>query len=373
MHGISSRQEFVTSRFSFVLREPGKAEHIAKCTSDNTFQAPFAVKECSEDSPNFSHILWRCGWYNADVATSLLKEWIGLFNRLKPDIVFLDHAPSAAVAAFLLDIPYLLLGNGFELPPVQGAFPAILHQQKISLRRLEEWDTKVNKCLARACKQVGFANSRLKRFQQIFAPQRALVVGSPILDHYGIRAEINYFEPDTGEQCLHSDLVISTKSNIFVYLNAKVPGLVASLRQLAHYYQLHCYVPGLNQVQVNSLKSLGINISTAPLDMDTVLAQSSLVICHGGANTLRKAVQFELASLLLPSHVEQAMMAFRLKSLGIAELIGRESIATQLLPAVHNILANKQKYREKIHKLKCSARVNDRLWRKDISDMLTTA
>jgi hypothetical protein len=75
-----------------------------------------------------------------------LKTWILNF--------FIDFAPTAAVAAKLINIPYLFLGNGFEFPPSEFSFPSIQHHQKVARKSLLKWHNKIQKILDVVCKKL---------------------------------------------------------------------------------------------------------------------------------------------------------------------------------------------------------------------------
>jgi UDP:flavonoid glycosyltransferase YjiC (YdhE family) len=71
----------------------------------------------------YSDILRANGWGDRTTLAGLTEAWINLFGMFRPDIVLADYSPTATFAAHLRHLPYLLVGNGFELPPATAPFP----------------------------------------------------------------------------------------------------------------------------------------------------------------------------------------------------------------------------------------------------------
>ncbi|WP_158965908.1 hypothetical protein [Paraglaciecola sp. L3A3] len=346
MNSICNRPEFSSTSFSFVLKDTSKSQYISKAYKQNVYVAPCYMKSPSlQISPNFAHIMWRCGWQNDDNAYDLVLAWVQILKRLDPHYVFIDYAPSAAVAAKLLDIPYLFLGNGFEFPPAESPFPSILHNQKVARKDLLHWYNKVNKTLRVVCKKF---SKTIEQFdlKDIFEPQKGLILAHPMLDHY-LNRQIQIFYLPTLTQVnsetknVNNDL-FSNKPYLFVYLNANTPNLVESIRMLSAQFRIEGYIPNLNLAQRNALRFIGVSISDVPVPVSNIIAKSQIVICHCGIGVVSHAIDSAVPMVLLPTQTEQSMLAHTLCKLGVAISIPKAASSHQFVNTVNLAIKNRE-------------------------------
>ena len=62
--------------------------------------------------------IWlRCGFASPPHAAVCVRQWLALFDVIKPAAVLVDASPLALYAALVAGLPAAQLGNGFELPP----------------------------------------------------------------------------------------------------------------------------------------------------------------------------------------------------------------------------------------------------------------
>ncbi len=341
---------------SFALRYPDKARHLVE--SDQTvYQAPFYNLDIKEVSPNFSHILWRSGWHDHDVAKPLVSEWQTLFKQTGADMVFIDHAPTAAMAACLSSIPYFQFGNGFEIPPASIPFPSLLPESKIKNKELKKWDEKLNTVLSKVIgtRRVGNLN-----FQQLFDPDSSLILVHPALDHY--------VRPDSSIQYLPllsnvqgaSDLSINVlfgKKKLFIYLEKDTPDLLNKLRILSQTFTLFGYVSGLELAHIKSLKSNDIHLSDKPVNIVKAMHHCEGVICHGGIGTVTQALMADKRLMVMPRHVEQNLLAYRLEKQALALKLPLASSPDLLLSVARQYLSEEHTVLPSAHLAKSSEKL----------------
>ena len=90
-------------------------------------QTPFSLAD----------ILATLGFSRAETFWPMLKAWIDLLQLVRPDALIGDYAPTALLAARVLDIPAASIGNGFEVPPDQAPLPSLQPWQSVPRGRLE--------------------------------------------------------------------------------------------------------------------------------------------------------------------------------------------------------------------------------------------
>ena len=298
----------------YLVRQPEKFTH-EEGVAASVYQAPYAGIDLNEASPNFSHIVWRSGWHDDEIALQLVQSWMQYFKDIKPDWVFLDHAPTAAVAAHILDLKYYHFGNGFEIPPAETPFPHMLPWQKVKKATLLKWDKEVNSRLQKVIKLLN-RQINLKSFQQLFRRESCLIISEPFLDHYAPRKQGPAYLPLlTGESFSQPEFGMkkSDKPGLFVYLVSDIADIVSHLQALSEFFDVFGFISGLDKAYVGALNARGLNISGKPVCMRSAMAKCELVLCHGGMGTVTQALFHQKALFLMPRHVEQQLNAYKLE------------------------------------------------------------
>lgn len=368
---IANDESLSSCQFSFILRELNKSHVIDKTHRGNLYQAPHVNLPIQGFSPNFSHLLLRCGWQEPQSAIAIISAWINLFESIKPDVVFLDHAPSAGVAAILLGIPHRQLGNGFETPPCADPMPSLQLHLQPDIAKLKQVDQDLNLVLDKVEHEFTGRNQQMIRLQSLFRPEQCLIVGSPLLDHYGNRdSQWRYREILTQANVPEQDLSVlsdNTKPNLFFYLEAGTPGLAELLSLLCTKFTVFGYVTNVSDVtQLDRLEKTGAVIFRGLLNVDQALTVSEAVVCNAGVGLVAQAINVAKPLLVLPMQLEQNMVAFQLHKLRIAWAVGGAKPAQQVAPHLdswirqHNDIATNIKQR-------CSApEYQKKLWHKNL-------
>jgi UDP-N-acetylglucosamine transferase subunit ALG13 len=366
---ICNRPEFVNTEFNFVLKDINKAAYIAKANKRNVYAAPhFTHSPPQYSSPNYAHIMLRCGWQNTKCAYDLVLSWLQTLEKLKPEIVFIDYAPTAAIAAKLLNIPFLFLGNGFEFPPAEYPFPSILPNQKVTHKELINWHNQLQETLDLVCKKIS-KSQRPFNLKDIFQSQHGLIIAHPMLDHYIGRKTKVHFLPILAE--IDSDDIspssFEVKPSIFIYLHADTPNLLESLRVLSKDFNIEGYIPNLPSAQLNALRFIGINISAKPVQVSKIMAKCQLIICHCGIGTVGHAIALAKPLILIPTQIEQSLLAHHLCLLGAAVSIPKTVSSKQFVSTVKAVSDNREVMQNNIQVHRHESWDKSLVWKKDIN------
>lgn len=76
-------------------------------------------------SLNYADVLVRNGYGDANALGALVDQWLRVFDAAQPDLVVLEHAPGALLAARLAHLPRVVIGTGFSVPPLSVPQPTI--------------------------------------------------------------------------------------------------------------------------------------------------------------------------------------------------------------------------------------------------------
>ena len=75
---------------------------------------------------SYADILAQCGFDTPLNLAALVNGWRSLFRVVGADCLLADHAPSAIAAARTSDLPTVVLGTGFEVPPTSTQLRAFV-------------------------------------------------------------------------------------------------------------------------------------------------------------------------------------------------------------------------------------------------------
>lgn len=368
---IANDESLSECQFSFVLRELNKAHVIDKCQQANIYQAPHVDLPLKGFSPNFSHLMIRCGWQDSKSAMAIVCAWINLFETIKPDLVFLDHAPSAGIAAMLLGIPHKQLGNGFETPPWADPMPNLQLHLKADESKMREIDQSLNAVFDQVEQAIAGTSSQALRLQHLFRAEHCLIVGSPLLDHYGNRNEQwRYLDrvanADIAQVDL-SELGSNPKPNLFFYLEAGTPGLGSLLTLLASRFTVFGFVTNVAEdAQLEQLQQTGAIIFKELLNVDQALALSECVVCNAGVGLLAQAISLAKPMLVIPTQLEQNMVAFQLHRMRIAWAVGGREPAQQIALHLDTWIQRHGEISSNISQRCSSEEYQRKFWRKNI-------
>ena len=127
----------------------------------------------------------------------------------------------------------------------------------------------------------------------------------------------SYLAPiSIGETMTKPNWRTDARIRIFAYLKSDKPQVetvIAALSELA--LDVVCFISG-EAHQFKRYTSASLQISETPLNLETTVSQSDLVICHAGMGVITSALYHGCPLLLLPTQPEQVHNTLRTESLG---------------------------------------------------------
>ena len=252
----------------FALKDLSGAETVVGRHGFAVLQAPVWLKT-QDRSPSISYadILHKCGYAHEDGVTGLVRAWLEIYKLVAPDLVVLDHAPTALLAAHIAGLRRALIGTGFGAPPPTRPLPSV-----------QPW---------RLGTGVGFGLGRRRmagrgwgaglRLSQRFL--WAVRLGDP-----------------------------PTRRGTAEYARARPRHLTRT-------------APAPRNRNASFLR--GVDLRQAALHLRQAALQCSVVVCHGGHGTTAAMLLAGKPLLLLPQHVEQALVGTRVAKLGAGLVAGR--------------------------------------------------
>src|SRR5471032_1719050 len=94
------------------VRDIPAAAKVLGPTGISFVQAPFHVKgiPLPNRQSSYADILLAQGWADRSALWGLVQGWLNLFQLYQPDLVVLDHSPTARLATCIARIPTALVG-----------------------------------------------------------------------------------------------------------------------------------------------------------------------------------------------------------------------------------------------------------------------
>lgn len=312
---------------SFCLRDVSRAEAILGREGFRYYQAPIWLPKVVGLPPTLSYadLMLRHGFLEPDALASLVHAWRRLFDALSPDLLVLDFAAASLVASQGLDIPRTLIGTGFFIPPVCDPLPSMRWWEPPQRSMLEKLHQRVHDTANQVLERIG--QPHLDRLSQLFEVEEAFLCTVPELDHYPSRPDVHYWGPlmsiDEGEK--PSWPGPDGRPRVFVYLQPDFPGYEPLLTALGRMpVSALVFAPGLVPAQARKPGSANVHFASRPVCMSSVLAMADLVVTHGSFGTTAAALLSGVPCLLLPSQLEQRILAHRCDDLGVSLSLDRQ-------------------------------------------------
>lgn len=276
--------------------------------------------------------IWlRCGFASPPHAKACIAQWLDLFEGVKPAAILVDASPVALYAAQIAGINSVALGNGFELPPPlpgQSFAPwqddqvaSIAHSERVLASALIGLaaglakDFPAGKGLANGVYRATSVGDVLSLSQQALctwpeldhferAPDVASFVGPIWKDLPGVQTAAWPDKPGAKVLCY---LALTDKRYDFLW----------------HALQNH----GANVLVVSptgidwvceSARGWGVTVCRQPVALAGLLADCDAVIGYGGTGWTSMALLGGKPLMLLPTQLEQGLMAYQLTRRGLA-------------------------------------------------------
>lgn len=300
------------------LKDLFYAERILGGTGLDYLQAPVWQHPPRDlpDPVNYAEMLFHVGYLDASILTALVKAWRNLYKAVRPDLLLVDHAPTALLAARGLGMRTANLGTGFFIPPGTTPMPSIRPWLRLSSERLLSSELRVLKEINQVL--AGLREPPLERLANLLDVDCNFLATYAELDHYGARDGAEYCGPrfllDAGAEPVWP---AGDGPRVFAYLKPQHRDFAAVLSALT---VMPCralvHAPGLSAQERERYTANNIVFSAQPVCMSDVARQSALAICHAGHGSVAALLLAGCPVLLLPMHLEQVLVAKRVVELG---------------------------------------------------------
>ncbi|GAB7128640.1 DUF1205 domain-containing protein [Silvimonas sp. JCM 19000] len=267
---------------------------------------PYDVPALGRDPSTYADVLALNGATDVDLLGGMVRGWRQLYRLVQPDVVVIDHAPTALMASRVAGIRSVQIGTGFAIPP--SLMPAPCYRAWDSdIEARQHTQAAVEHAVASVCEMP---------LSTALQADHTRLLSLPELDHYAtVRPAGALFlggmpQPPAGQAVQwHTD-----KTHILVYLQSGdwlgtvLEGLVNSEAEVI------AVVPGIALAQAAQFPEL--RIYPQPVQLEPLLPRCDLIISHGGHGTALNALRAGVPLLMLPQHMEQLLVTERVAVAG---------------------------------------------------------
>lgn len=318
---IAQRLRAAGHRPVCILRDISRAEEVLGGSSIEYLQAPVWLTQFQglPNDLNFTETLFRFGFLKPEGLTALVRSWRRLWSMLNADLLLLDHAPSACLAARGLGLPRILIGNSFAIPPRLSPLPPFRWWQNNSSERARLIETEQRTVANINASAMRTETPRLAAVHDLFECEEALICGWPELDVYGKRENAEYVGPINNTSMGAPPVwPLPDKKRVFAYIKPQYrhfDALLAAMSQIDAQFLI--FSPGIAEATARKYTKPGMLFSASPFNMQQVVGECDLFVCHAGGTT-DVALAAGIPVLQLPMQMEQTMTSRRSELLGCA-------------------------------------------------------
>lgn len=285
---------------------------------------------------SYADLLMHGGWAAPDALRGVMDAWIRLLADAAPDLLLVDFAPTAMLAARAAGIPMAAIGDGFSLPPLTAPLPPMRPWADIPPNAVASVEGRV---LAVANARLGALKSpELRHLRDLFDGVPRFLCAFPGLDHYAARDDAAYygpiFPPSRGPAPVWPG---DAADRAYVEMEPSHPALPAIASSLAR-LGLPSLIQGnaMPTHQADSLERGGVQIATTG-NRNALFTGASFVICQS-LDVAAPALLAGKPLLMLPVFTEQVMTFHRVAQQGLGQGLEADSAPVAIEAAIRRLV-----------------------------------
>lgn len=264
----------------------------------------------------YTDILLRNGFVQATGLRGLARAWRDLVELLRPRLLVLDHAPLALFATRGMGVPRLRFGDGFGCPPLANPMPAMTWWDPTP----EPFDTIGERNALHVANQAALdlGLPAAASIAELLAAEGEALCTVPELDAYSQRQGGVYCGPlIAADEGAATPWPGGNGRCCFVALPARhpqLPALVAALQAAGQRAVLQ--LTDGNPGQASDLTTEGIVVARSPVPLAQVQRHCNHAVVDGHLAITQALLLSGKPLLLLPTVLEQSMLARRVQQMG---------------------------------------------------------
>ena len=310
----------------FAMRDLTHSQAVFAGTSVACLQAPFKIEPPTAPIAiprSLPHILHNVGFSNADELSGLVAAWRNLLALIKPDLVVVDHSPSALVALRGNPAKKVIVGTGFFIPPKACPLPDLRPWLPPAAEQLAADESRVLETMNRVVVRQG-----LEEFETVSSlyseVDDQVLLTFPELDHYGVRPFQKYWGTWDSSWGMKPDWPAGQGPKIFCYLKPfrALPELLIQLARRA--LPTIVFAPSLSQTARAEFSGPTLRFVEQPQDLKQVRETCDLAILNATHGVAVELLLGGVPLLNFPLMLEQLLLGRKFEDSQTGMLADRE-------------------------------------------------
>jgi len=292
---------------TFATRDPALAESLSERPFARIVRAPsHAGPGAPNPTSSYAEVIADAGFGRAESLGPVVRAWIGLFDRVRPDRIICEHAPAALLAAHIAGLPAVRVGTAFVAPP--PSLPSLTPWQPLLPDRQDAANRAADPAIIHVVRALG--GSPIDGLSELLEGAPALLTTWPETDHFGPRPGLTLYGPLSGlGGGADPDWPNGEAPRVFVYMpftDGRAALVIRALGKLG--WPTLWHAPGVGAPDLpHNLRHV-----REPVNLAIALSTARLLVSRTGHGTSCEAVRAGCAQLLLPDLLEPSLLAWRL-------------------------------------------------------------
>jgi hypothetical protein len=270
---------------------------------------------------NFCDVLLNLGFDDPRGLHGALRAWRSTYALVEPDVVVADYAPTALIAAGVAGLKRVTVGTGFSQPRTATPLPALRPWEASDANVLRAIDDRVLGSVRAAL--AGISERVPENAAALFDADAHLLCTFAEIDPFGTRGDVEYVGPQgDAASGVSLDWPQGTRARIFAYLkpaDARFAAVLAALARLDA--DVIVAAPGMAPEAALAASRGAMRVVAATVNLERILGAATLCVCHAGPGVVARGLAAGVPFALLPQHLEQYLVALRVRESGCAEII----------------------------------------------------
>lgn len=289
----------------------------------------------------YADILARYAFGQDEGLAHALDLWAALIGQCRPDVLLIEFAPLALLAARLHRLPAVHLAIGWEAPPASSTLPIIRPRKLLDKASVVALEASMVRRINHHCSNAGVVG--LEWLSDLYKSAIQLLATLPETDHFGPRPRGRYIGPLFSTEFgpvvqWPKPSPQRTPCRVFVYLQPDRSNLEILKALKAVGSQVIAVLPGLQANAAERLSDDLVQLYAHPVRLAGLLEQADITITNGGHGLNAASLLAGTPSLLIPRSVEHAMSAKRIHSIGAAHVLSLDQVAARAREAIEELL-----------------------------------
>lgn len=296
----------------------------------------------------FGELLYSCGYDDGNQLSALVTAWAHLIEIIGPDLVVVDHAPTAQLAARIQGVPVARIGSGFFAPPPVAPTPCYRTWEPVNGERAWRAEALVLANINAIFKVC--AEAQCDSLAAAVLPDLELLLGLPETDcyqHLRLPGSVSYLGYERsgaqGQLPTWPEPAPPAVKRLAAYLKGDYQAIESIVGVLREHHATVAYVSACDESTARRWTSEHLSISRTPLDLAACARDCDAVICHAGAGTVPVFLEAGKPAFMLPYQAEQRINAMQIQALGAGAFLDPAAAQTTFRTALQEFLDDERK------------------------------